>query len=125
MRRISWNGSDSQWQAEEAGLKRGTTNIENHSIIMVLHLLFKYQEGADRQGIHTGAVEAAHGGAWVGDKGLAEEIETSVDQDGGGSSFAKFVEKLPEERVRLFFDRVNANRGAIECETFEARERVF
>ena len=61
----------------------------------------------------------------AGDKGLAEEIETSVDQDGSGSGFAKFVEKFPEERVRLFFDRVNANRGAIECETFEARERVF
>jgi len=87
--------------------------------------LLHYQERADREGVYAGAVEAADGGTGVGDERFSEKVEAGVDENWGRCGFAEFVKQLPEERIGLFFDRVNADGGAVECETFEARDRVF
>jgi len=49
------------------------------------------EEGADGENVDAGAVEGADSGAGVGDERFPEEIEASVDEDGGGSSFAELV----------------------------------
>jgi len=87
--------------------------------------LLHYEERADRQGVYAGAVEAADGGAWVGDEGFAEKVEAGIDENGGGSGFAKFVKQLPEKRIGLFFDSVNADSRAVEGEAFETRDGIF
>ena len=81
--------------------------------------LLNEEEGAEGEGVDAGAVEAADGAARVGDEGLAKEIEGSVDENGGRSGFAEFVEEPPEERVGQFFDSVNAHFPAVKSKAFE------
>src|SRR6266404_4070500 len=87
--------------------------------------LLHYEEGTDGQGVYAGAVEAADGGTGVGDERLAEKVEAGIDENGGGSGFAKFVKQLPEKRIGLFFDSVNADSRAVEGEPFETRDGIF
>src|ERR1700757_3993532 len=61
-------------------------------------VLLHEKEWAYGEGIDSGAVEAADGAAGSGDEGLAKKIERGVDEDGGGTGFAEFVEEFPEER---------------------------
>lgn len=84
--------------------------------------LFDEEEGAEGEGVDAGAEEAANGAAGVGDQGLAEEVEGGVDENGGRSGFAEFVEEFPEERVGLAFDSVNADGVAMEGEALESRD---
>jgi hypothetical protein len=54
------------------------------------------EEWANGQGVDAGTVEAADGGAGVGDERFAEEIEAGVDENRSWSRFAKFVKQFPE-----------------------------
>ena len=99
----------------------GAGNCFHRSLSFLLH----YEERADRQGVYAGAVKAADGGAWVGDERFAEKVEAGIDENWGGSGFAKFVKQLPEKRIGLFFDSVNADSRAIEGEAFETRDGIF
>src|SRR5438309_3535625 len=87
--------------------------------------LFDDEEGADGEGVDAGAIEGADGGARIGDERFAEEVEAGVDEDGGGSGFAEFVEQAPEAGIGFAVDGVNADGVAVEGEAFEAREGFF
>ena len=106
----------------EAGLKPRQKQEPTPQISL---FLLHYEERADRQGVYAGAVEAADGGAWVGDEGFAEKVEAGIDENGGGSGFAKFVKQLPEKRIGLFFDSVNADSRAVEGEAFKTSDGIF
>jgi hypothetical protein len=86
-------------------------------------VLLNQEEGAEGKGVDAGAVETADGAAGIGDEGLAKEIERGVDENGGGSGFAEFVEEFPEERIGFLVDGVNAHFLAVKGETFEAGDR--
>src|SRR6266566_4006589 len=83
------------------------------------------KEGADGQDVDAGAIEAADGGAGIGDQRLAEKIERCVDEDGSGSGFAEFMEQAPQQRIGLFFHGMNADGGAVEGEAFQTGHGTF
>jgi len=85
-------------------------------------VLLDEEERAKGERVNAGAVKTADGAAGVGDERLSEEVEGSVDENGGGRGFAEFVEELPEERVGAAFDGVDANGVAIKSETLETRD---
>lgn len=76
--------------------------------------LFNHEEVADGEGVDAGAIKAADGFARVGDEWFAEKIEGSVEEDGRGGVFAKFVEQTPETRVGIALDGVNADLAFLE-----------
>ena len=87
--------------------------------------LFDKEKGTDGEGIYAGAIETADGTAGIGDEGLAEKVEGSVYENGGGGGFTEFVEEFPEERIGFAVDGVNTNYIAIEGEAFEAGDGIF
>ena len=87
--------------------------------------LLHYQERADREGVYAGAVEAADGGTGVGDERFSEKVEAGVDENWGGSRFAKFVKQFPEQWIGLFFDGVDADSRAVEGEAFKTSDGIF
>ena len=91
----------------------------------ILVELLDKEEGAEGEGVDSSAVEGADSGAGIGDERLAEEIEAGVDEDGGGSKFAEFVEQAPKIGIGFFFDGVNANRGAVEGKTLETGDGIL
>ena len=87
--------------------------------------LLHEEEGAEGEGIDAGAVEAADGTARIGDQGFAKKIKGGVDKDGGGGGFAEFVKELPEQRISMLFDGVDADAIAVEGKSLEAGDRGF
>lgn len=82
--------------------------------------LLHEQEGAEGEGVDSGAVETADGSAGIGDKRLAKEIERGVDENGGWSGFAEFVQEFPEKRIGSLIDGMNAHLFSVKGESFEA-----
>ena len=54
-------------------------------------VLLDEEERAKGERVNAGAVKTADGAAGVGDERLSEEVEGSVDENGGGRGFAEFV----------------------------------
>ena len=70
---------------------------------------FGEKEAADDKRIRAGAKITAHRMAWREHQRFPEEIERSVEQDRGGSAFAKAAQKSCEERIYKGSNYMKAN----------------
>ena len=83
------------------------------------------EEGADGEDVNAGAVEAADGSTRICDEGFAKKIKGCVDEDGGGSGLAEFVQQAPEAGIGVTLDGMNSDGVTVEGEAFETCERFF